>query len=549
MGKNMKERLTQRKYVILFVLIIIAQITVMAFYENSKQFYHIDEIYSFESAHNIMLYSFNEDGFRIFNQDNWYNQWHSKEEFMEHFEVQDEQSLFKYSLPDFLKYKKSGNIYMYALNLVCSLQKDPIPCKWSGFVLNCILFLIAQIFVYKLVYEITKKEEESLLAILLYGFSAGAISLTIYIRFYDLCLLCAVLITYFHIKIWKCTKIWQTMLYLIGVAASVVVVCSYQPYMLSYSGCVVIAFVLISIVTKKYKIILQYIGLILTGSVLSLLVYPQIWYTILSMANSEYGKITIDNLFGKTNNEFKQFVEYYFHKVLSHTLAGGTGALIVCGVLLILFIYAAIAKKIKTVNIDNNISYKIFLLLITLMFFGLQCRILDGMTYRYMSYCYPIVCVLVAMAIYYILDICDLKKKYLWFAIIVMTQVIMVYVKGYVDELYLQAREMKETLANYEECDSVLFIEARHAHQYYRDAFLLPEGTEFCAVESLDALEMDYTFMDRQNGKAMLCWFPNFEWNDEINDYKALDRIVNMTKYSSYYKVLETYQSTVYYLY
>lgn len=108
---------------------------------------------------------------------------------------------------------------------------------------------------------------------------------------------------------------------------------------------------------------------------------------------------------------------------------------------------------------------------------------------------------------------------------------------------------MKEILAGYQECDSVLFIEARHVHQYYRDGFLVPDGTDFCAVESLDALKMNYDFMDREDGRAILCWFPKFDWNNEEDDYRALDRIVNVTQYSSYFKILETYQSTVYYLY
>ena len=60
---------------------------------------------------------------------------------------------------------------------------------------------------------------------------------------------------------------------------------------------------------------------------------------------------------------------------------------------------------------------------------------------------------------------------------------------------------------------------------------------------------MNYDFLDREEGRPVLCWFPNFSWNKEDDNYKALDKIVNETEYSSYYKILETYQSMVYYLY
>lgn len=544
----MKRKIEKYKYTIIFIFIIVVQIGVMAFYENAKEFYHIDEIYSFESAHNIMLYSYNDEGFRIFNQDKWYNQWHTKEEFLEHFEVRGEQSLLNHSIKEVITGRKSGNIYMYALNIVSSFQPNAAPSKWSGFVLNCFLFVITQLFIYKLVYEMVKDKEKALLSILLYGFSAGAISLTIYIRFYNLCLLCAVLIMYFHIKIWKSDKIWKVITCLIGVAMCVLAVYSYQPYMMTYIGCTVIAFMIVSIIKRKYKVLLQYGVTILVGAGISTFIYPKIWNEVFRMASSEFGKSAITNLFGRTGEEFQSFAKYYLLKTLTHTLAGGTGTLIICIVLIIAIFYAVGAKRITKIRLGNG--GEILLLIMTaLLFFILQCRVLENKEYRYMSYYYPIICILVAIMICNILEMCQIKHLFIWFSVIILIQSATIYCKGYVDELYLEADAMKAALEQYSECDSILFIEARHAHQYYRDAFLIPDKTEFYATEALESLDMNYEFLDRERGEAVLCWFPNFDWNDEVNDYRSLDRIVNTTDYSSYYKVLETYQSTVYYLY
>lgn len=547
----MKERLTQRKYVILFILIIIAQITVMAFYENSKQFYHIDEIYSFESAHNIMLYSFNEEGFRIFNQDNWYNQWHSKEEFMEHFEVQEIQSLLNYSPKEIVCNHKSGNIYVFGLNIISSLMGNVAPNKWSGFVLNSILFFLLQIIIYKMAYYIMQTKAGAMVAVILFGFSAGAISLVLYVRFYYLCLLSAAFISYFHLRLWNCRKSWQMIIYLAGVAIAGVAVYSCQPYIMTYLGSTIIAFILMGILSKKYKLILKYIALLVAGTVCVGIVRFEIFLNVLSMANSDFGQSAIEGLLHRPWEKNYEYMKYFFLKLLSHAGAGIIGTVVILILLLAIFFSTRIKRDIKKHIKFQNAEMIGILITTVVIFFLLQCRLLEITAYRYMSYYYPIIAVLFASGIIFILQNSALKKEYECFfiAIIVALQLGIGYSKQYVDEIYPEAKEMKETLAGYQECDSVLFIEARHAHQYYRDGFLVPDGTDFCAVESLDALKMNYDFMDREDGRAILCWFPKFDWNNEEDDYRALDRIVNVTQYSSYFKILETYQSTVYYLY
>lgn len=551
MGKSMRERLVQKKYVILFVLIIIAQIAVMAYYENSKQFYHIDEIYSFESAHNVMLYSHDEEGFRIYNQDKWYNQWHSKEEFMEHFEVQGDQSLLNHSIKEIVTGRKSGILYECALNIMCSLLGKTEPNKWSGFILNCILFFILQVMIFKMAYYIMQTKAGAMVAVILFGFSAGAISLVLYVRFYYLCLLSAAFISYFHLRLWNCKKNWQMIIYLAGVAIAGVAVYSCQPYIMTYLGSTIIAFILMGILSKKYKLILKYVALLVAGTVCVGIVRFEIFLNVLSMANSDFGQSAIEGLLHRQWEKNYEYMKYFFLKLLSHVGAGIIGTVVILILLLTIFFSTRIKRDIKKHIEFQNAEMVGILIATAVIFFLLQCRLLEAMAYRYMSYYYPIISVLFASGIVFVLQNSALKKRYVCFfiAIIVVLQLGFGYSKQYVDEIYPEAREMKEILAGYQECDSVLFIEARHAHQYYRDGFLVPDGTDFCAVESLDALKMDYDFMDRENGRPILCWFPKFDWNNEEDDYRALDRIVNVTQYSSYFKILETYQSTVYYLY
>lgn len=547
----MKERLTQKKYAILFVLIIIAQIAVMTFYEKSKQFYHIDELYTFEYAHNVMPVEKNEGNFRIHKQESWYNQWHSKDEFIKHFEVQGDDSILHYSLRDFLQNKQTKNIYYIAMNIASSFQRKAEPSKWTAFYLNVVIFCISQIYIYKIAYEITLNKRKALLAVGVYGFSAGAISLTLYVRFYDLCLLSAILITYFHIKIWRSEKIWKMALNLMGVALAVLMVYANQPYVMTYTACTGLAYVLCCLIYKSKNRLLPYIGLIAGASGISYILLPEVWESVMTMADSGFGREAIANLKGRGLEEYNEYITYYFEKLLTHTLAGGKGTILIGLIFIAVVIYSLATKKIK-INVEKYDNKIVLMLAFTaFLFFAFQCKLLGNMEYRYMSYYYPIICILASIGMNKIFDISCIKKTYICLILcfISIIQITVIYCKGYVDELYPGAYEMKNVLTDYSHCDSVLFIEARHPHQYYRDAFLVPDGTEFCAVESLDAMDMDYSFLNREEGEPILCWFPNFSWNNEEDNYKALDKIVNETEYSSYYKILETYQSKVYYLY
>lgn len=340
-------------------------------------------------------------------------------------------------------------------------------------------------------------------------------------------------------------------MYLAGVAIAGVAVYSCQPYIMTYLGSAIIAFLLVGILRKKYKLILRYVVLLVAGIACVGIVRFEIFLNVLSMAKSDFGQRAIEGLFHRSWGKYCEYIKYFFFKLLSHVGAGIIGTLGILIVLLIIFLGTRIKWHIKRQIKFQNPEMIGMLISTAVIFFLLQCRLLEITAYRYMSYYYPIMVVLFASGIVFLLQNSTLKKGHVCFliAIIVVLQLGIGYSKQYVDEIYPEAREMKETLAGYQECDSVLFIEARHAHQYYRDGFLVPDGTDFCAVESLDALEMNYEFMDRENRRAILCWFPKFDWNNEEDNYKALDRIVNVTQYSFYYKILETYQSTVYYLY
>lgn len=546
----MKKKISDYKYEFVFAVIIVVQICVMMFYESHKEFYHIDELYTFEYSHNIMPDSSVEGDYRIRKQDSWYDQWHSKEEFMEHFEVQGDDSVLQHSLIDFLQNKQSKNIYYIALNIASSLQKSPEPNKWTAFYLNVIIFCITQIFVYKIAYEIIGNKKKALLAVLLYGFSAGATSLTLYVRFYDLCLLSATLISYFHIKIWKMDKIWKQALYLLGVAMAALMVYENQPYVMTYTACAVLAYLITGLVKKQKKKIMQYVGLLSGGIAASIVVLNSVWKRLITLAGGEYGRTAIENILGRNWNDYYEYMKYYFQKLRCHTLAGGKVSLCIAILLGGIVLYSFFIRK-KILKTGYKTEYILMIFLNCILFFLIQCRLLENFEYRYMSYYYPGVCILAAVSISYVFDAIKCKEiySYLMIGCILILQIATIYRKGYVEEIYPEAAEMRQVLEGYGDCDSILFIEARHAHQYYRDAFLIPDGTDFCAVESLQALEMNYDFLDREDGRPVLCWFPNFYWNKEDDNYKALDKIVNETEYSSYYKILETYQSMVYYLY
>lgn len=104
-----------------------------------------------------------------------------------------------YSLSD------DANSYLYycLLNVVCSVFPEISASKWSGFLLNYVLYLVILFLFYRLTLALSVQKEEGLVYTGLLGVSFGILSRLIYFRPYLLAMIFVLWLTILHVRIWN----------------------------------------------------------------------------------------------------------------------------------------------------------------------------------------------------------------------------------------------------------------------------------------------------------------------------------------------------------
>lgn len=531
-----------------FIIIVALQLLVASFYMNGKQLMYIDEFYCYEGAHNALLYRQGEPKFYLATHDEWYDDWHTKEEFMECFEVRGEESILRHSPAEVKSLLKTQNTYYILLNIVESFQSDPEMTKWSGFVLNSIIFVFHQIVLYLIGWEIFRDKKKALLPMIIYGFSPGGITLIVYIRFYLLKSLMCLLIAYIHLQLLKWRSIWGIIAAYGVMAVSVSIVLAFQPYVVLYAASAVFAFMIVCVVSKEYKLLLKYVGIGFAGAVAAALCASNVTERISKYASSYFGELTIWHFLHRPFRWYAAEFKFFVIKAISH-VAGGIYTITAVGIMLAVIWYIQNKKeKVKWKKPEYFNIKACYIIGVSICYMLVFFRIVFEMWYRYMSCVYPGLCVGIAILLAWVLESCRVRRRGAVVCAVVLIGLFFGYTRGYVDEIYPGALEMREALAEYPDVDN-LFVELAGdgGEQYYRDGYLINEGTSLYRIWSDSVSDTDYGFLDELNGEGFLCWVPVQE--DGEYDHNVIDQVLVRTDYKEYERVFTTYHSNIYYVY
>lgn len=542
---------------LLFILVIVLQLMVSAFYMNSKQFYMVDEIFCYEGAHNAMLHKFssNKTPYRLDHGLDAYYEWITRGEFMEHFEVRGEEKILSHSLPDIRRNLKSNNIYYMLLNIVVSCQSDPAFTKWSGYVLNAIIFVIHQIVLYQIGFSVFKDRRKALLPVFLYGFSAGGITAVVFIRFYLLKSLLCMLMAYVHIRLLEWRNMKGVITAFAVTAAATLCLWKRQPYLVLYAASAMFIFCIACLVIKEYKLLLSYAAVGAAGIVGIVLVFPDVWERFVSYTQKDIGVATISNFVRRPLKEYADYLGFYFMKVLSHTTAGIYGVILVALLLLLVWLWQG-RKQVRCTKAENlSVQAACYMAGVTACYFLINSRIQEVKEYRYMICIYAGISVLTAVLIEGILESCKIQYRSAVICGVALIGFIVSYTKGYVDEIYPELGEARECLAEYQGVDSLFIKPKDSVVRYYTDAFMIFEfnpDSRMYLMEPGDVETADYTFLEEADGQGILCWIP-VEWEQENPDQRdrILDAVLVRSEYGGYDKLFETeeeYGSSVYYM-
>ena len=285
------------KYTVSFLLALIILLQLLNITNviiNRKKSYHLDEILSYGLSNNFYQAY-------IERLNAWYepdvivnmNQWISGDALREYVTVQKGEQ-FRY---DSVWYNQSVErhppLFYAVLHTICSFFPDTFSPVF-GYIINFACFIATQIFLYKLSRNILKSKYLALTVCTFWGFSTGAIDLTIFIRMYCMLAMWTVIFLYLHSKL-IITDTKPLLKQLIPVMAVTLCGALTQYLFLFVAFITAVCFCIRYICKKQFKTFFAY-GFSMLGAVISaMLIFPAY----------------LPNMLTETGNSSKNFWDQY----------------------------------------------------------------------------------------------------------------------------------------------------------------------------------------------------------------------------------------------
>ncbi|MBQ8133307.1 MAG: hypothetical protein IJ192_02680 [Clostridia bacterium] len=410
---------------------------------DQKKGYHSDEIFSYGLANGFYEPFIHADYIYQAEYKN-VDEWVSGDVLRHYITVQPGEQ-FRY---DSVWYNQSQDrhppLFYTVLHTICSFFPDTFSPVF-GYIINYICFVVMQIFLYKLARNMLKSKYLAVLVCALWGFSAGAIDLTIFIRMYCMVTMWTVIFMYLHSELYRRKDPVGVKMY---ISLAVVTACgALTQYLFFFVAFVTAVFFCIYYLAKKQmKSFLKYGFSVLGGVVLEIIVFP---YTIKHFFFDPMEKMSVD--FPKQLNLLSNYIlrdilgiKGSEHIFLIHALPG----LVLIAVIFSIPILFLLRDKpfVKNFfsglrNIRNFRIKKVFAAIwhdiqkIHPLFYVCLISVLTiscitayqisffEMMYvsRYVFVIYPLVVVLIVYLLYFILTRCKIRKIILSVCIAAMT--------------------------------------------------------------------------------------------------------------------------------
>lgn len=237
---------------ILIACVLIAQVALVAFWTSQRSNYYIDELFSFGSAHS---FTFNKKDVMYINRSaEWqYEIWVDNAVLKNQLEVTSNESLFSQPPLKGLRMLLTGRNYHGILNLLMSLFSPGKVSMFPAIVFNVILFVLAQLVLYRIMKELTGSFAISCLTLIMYGFSAMAISTVLYIRFYMLVTLLLLLLIRLHQIMWRHEDLVQCELLILFCMVLIYFAMKDSEMVFIIAGTLVTAYAVGLMITKQFK--------------------------------------------------------------------------------------------------------------------------------------------------------------------------------------------------------------------------------------------------------------------------------------------------------
>ena len=332
--------------------------------------------------------------------------------------------------------------YYLLLKIAASFTIDSFT-KWTGIILNIVIFVFSSIFIYLICSRLFKNQILALFATLITGLTIGALDTTAYIRMYELANLFILMITYAHMKIFDKEDLELNDLIFIGTTALLASLTHY--YTIMYMFVLFVMFAVKYIKKKQYKNLAKYVATFAIAAGLSLAIFP---YSLYHMFGGYRGAGAKSNLFN-LDSLFVDAGQCFY--ILQKGAANNLG-------LLLILIYIILKQKAKNLEGKDKIINLIFVP--SIIYFLLVAKMSP---YKELRYFMPIVSVSTIWLIYtfYILYKNILKEKdailvtILTFVIVIVSPIV---TKTKLDFTFTKMNHLAERIAEKSDLPAMYII-------------------------------------------------------------------------------------------
>lgn len=330
--------LSKKKTVILLIAIILLQVIFRIYIGTKKEYFHMDEAYSY----GLMNYN----KLSIVDNEDFLNTWHNKEYYLDYFEVNSQEAKNIGAVFENQKNDVHPPLYYLLLRVAASFTIDQFT-KWTGIILNIVIFVVSSIFVYLLSKKIFKKNIYALIATFVNGFTMLSLDSTMYIRMYELANLMVLITTYIHVCLLEKQQLKISNLMPLGIMLILGGLTHY--YFFVFAVGLYITFSINWLKNKEYKNWLKYTGTIVASAVIYLVIWP---YAINHVLFGYRG------VGANTSNFLSNLNQYFFH-IINREMFNYLLLILVIGI-------ALICLKGKKQNVEENKIIKFLLIPIML---------------------------------------------------------------------------------------------------------------------------------------------------------------------------------------
>ncbi len=294
----------KQKVLIILVVIMIVQVGVRFYVGLKKNYFHMDEMYSY----GLMNY----DKGSIVDNEDFLDTWHDKNYYLDYLEVNSNEKWDLKAVYENQKNDVHPPFYYLLLRITSTFSIDHFT-KWSGLFLNMFIFIISNILVYKTSKLLFRNSFMSLLCVTINGFSIIAIDSFLYIRMYELSNMFVLAITYLHIKLWRTHNVTYKNLLPIMIIFILGGLTHY--YFFVYGFILYLLYSIKCIKNKHFKNLIRYQVAIIISAVIYLVIFP---YSIehLLFKNSSFSGTEDYSIFVRLGNYLSLIHNKFLHNLL-----------------------------------------------------------------------------------------------------------------------------------------------------------------------------------------------------------------------------------------